>query len=585
MRAIRRRVLENSVWIPLRQSESRKEGDYGTEGYNEEYSGCGSLLIPTPALEEAKSLDWMRIGPSRDHGPLIDGEHYLPTGIYQFGADDTLGEEPVLEQRFVDESPTVWHLSLDIVFALHLLREKDEWVKPDETYTVVARLRRDASGNPILLEIKSEFLKDYLRARNMVLRVSRYISRTATLEDISQLEWAEGAHLENIEHQKFQRSVTKIHEGGDCFGSKAAVIHLARNDIDPDDDVPLMGPDHNDNVDVETWESESRGRMLFRVSGKLWTNESIQAAAHSPRVRWDKIPSTCEFIVSASGETMNADDFNDEDEGRWLWFRSDLVEAILGHRGSHLEWYTRETGGIRAGPEGLVHFGINELQIVTAYAADIAKLPEWQKRLWLAFNISPEGGVSKELLASQVRAAPADTKAPERYFKLLMERLDAVCQHRWGKPLFRDHSDVELIGEKIHRFRGKDDAGLLALAKDITRLVADRLNIDLLHQLAPEAKSKKLGSLKSLEVMLSHGIGVDKARELAGPLFGVYELRLGDAHLSGSNLQDAMDLLSVERNIHPTKQAFQIIHAVVVTLDNIRGVISQSEIELDENTG
>jgi len=32
---------------------------------------------------------------------------------------------------------------------------------------------------------------------------------------------------------------------------------------------------------------------------------------------------------------------------------------------------------------------------------DIAYLPEWQQRIWSAFNVSPEGGVSDELLASQ----------------------------------------------------------------------------------------------------------------------------------------------------------------------------------------
>ena len=585
MPAIRRRVLRNSVWIPLRQSESRREGDYGIEGFNEEYYGCGSLLIPLSSLQAAEELAWTQIGFFRDHGPIVDGEHYVPTGIYQFGADGTSGEEPVLEQTFPDGNLPIWHLNLDITFALRLLREEDVWVRPDEIYAVVARLRRDGNGNPILLEMKSEFLKDYLRARNMALRVSRYFKRTAILEDVSHLEWTEGTHSEDPGNRRFARSVTKIHEGGDIFGAETAVIQLARTDVDQDDDVPLIGDANNDNIESSSWTTRSGGRPLYRVAGEFWSDEWVQPAEVSPRVRWDRVPSSCDFIVGASGESMNADDINSEDAGRWLWFRSEVIEAILECRGSHLQWYTRDTGGIQTGPGSLVHFGVNDLQRVTVYATDITKLPEWNKKLWLGYNISPEGGVSEELLAPQVRATPADTQAPERHFHTIMDRLDVVCQHRWGQPLFRDHSEVGLIVQKVHRFRAKGEAGLLALAKDITRLVADRLNVDLLHQLAPEAKRKKWGSLKSLEAVLSNVIEAEKARKLMGPLFGVYELRQGDAHLSGSKMQDAMNLLSVERDVHPIKQAFQIIHAVVVTLGNVGKVISQCETEVDLNGG
>jgi hypothetical protein len=57
---------------------------------------------------------------------------------------------------------------------------------------------------------------------------------------------------------------------------------------------------------------------------------------------------------------------------------------------------------------------MNKLGIVNAFAKDIALLPEWQQKIWSGDNISSEGGVSEELLDSQMRAMLANTQAPER---------------------------------------------------------------------------------------------------------------------------------------------------------------------------
>ena len=386
MSAIRRRNLENSVWIPLRQSETRKSGDPGTEGFGEEFSGAGCLLVPLSSLEAGEELAWMHIGISRDHGPVIYDEHYIPTGIYQFGTDNCRGEELVVEQTFSGDLPPIWHLNQDIIFALRLLREGDDWVRPNEMYSVVARLRRDDNGKPLVLEMKSEFLKDYLKARNMALRVSRFISRTAIVADISQMDWTQEIHSEHSEHKRFDFSATTIHEGGHVFGSEVAVFHLARTDVDLDDDVPTMVPVDEGSIEHASWTKKFSGRPLHRLASEYWTNEWVQPAEYSPRVSWDHMPSSCVFIVSASGEKMNIDKLNDEDTKRWLWFRSGVVEALLECRGSYLEWHTRDTGGIRPGPDGLVRFGINELQLVNVYVADIAKIPEWQKRLWAGYK-------------------------------------------------------------------------------------------------------------------------------------------------------------------------------------------------------
>ena len=580
MKSIRKQRLENSVWVPLRQSALNKEKDkqYGHEGYREEFCGVGSVLVPLSLREQGENLGWSEIGLMREQGPVVSGDIYQPTGFYQIGDGEDFGVEPVLVQNFLSDDLSIWHLNQDIVFALRLLPEGDKWLRPDEMSAEVIRVKRNDEGKPVLLEMKTEFLKDYLAARNMALRVSRYFQRVEIFENIVHLGGGQGVYEENDDKNRFQIHVMKIHEGGHPFGEEAAVFHWTRNDVDPDEDVPVMGPENDSNVEQTSWTKKFDGRALYRVAGEFWVDEWIEPAACSPRVRCDDLPSSCEFIINASGEKLNADAlkvvFNDKDVGRWLWFRNEIIEAVSECPGSSLSWHTRDTGNITPCPGYSVHFGLNELQLITVYGPDIARLPEWQKRFWVGYNVSPEGGVSKELLDSQVKANPAPTQAPEPYFATSLERLNAAAEHRWGDKLLREHSDVDKIMPKIHRFRARDRAGLFSLAKDIFRLTGDRLNIAMLHRVAPPPESGKRGSLKSLEHALATIATAGDARSALTPLIGVYELRLCDAHLASSRTNKALNMSAVDPNAHPIQQGFQLIQGIVLALQRIAKTLS-----------
>ncbi len=101
-----------------------------------------------------------------------------------------------------------------------------------------------------------------------------------------------------------------------------------------------------------------------------------------------------------------------------------MINLILTNRDTVLSWYTRHTGGIGFSRWGLIHFGVNQIGLITVYAKDIALLPDWQQKIWHAYNVSPDGKVSVELLMSQQKAKPAHTLPPEEYFKIELRRLD-----------------------------------------------------------------------------------------------------------------------------------------------------------------
>ena len=69
MQDLRKRKLDNSVWIPLRAEKSiRNDVGFGKIGYQEEFIGHGSLMIPVDKKAVTENLDWSDVGISHIHG-------------------------------------------------------------------------------------------------------------------------------------------------------------------------------------------------------------------------------------------------------------------------------------------------------------------------------------------------------------------------------------------------------------------------------------------------------------------------------------------------------------------------------------
>jgi hypothetical protein len=574
MRDIRRRRLTNAVWIPLRASLLHEEGRYGYAGYKTEFFGLGSLMVPLDARDRANNLAWSDIGlihEQRSHAFL---NSYKPADVYQSRDEEDLGVELVLVQVFGLGIENVWHLHQDLVIVLELLREGDSWVCPNEGFVEVARVRRNAHGREALIEIRAEFLRDYLAARRMALKVSTYRDRHVVLEDAGHITWPGGKLRESADGERFEAHVSPIHEGGDSIGAATAMFKMWRTDVDLGADVPVMGEENDTNVSAERRVWQAKGLQLWDVRGEVWIDEWLEPAAQSPRVRGDDVPSPFSYIIDGAGTREAADKLNNEEVGRWLWFAPGVIPALAGRRGFELEWYTRETGGLRSPGGYNPHFGINDRDLITVYAYDIARLPEWQQRIWNGFNVAPDGGVSTELLEAQVKVEPANTAAPEQVLGPALEAVDEEFRRRWGRGIFREHKDTPEILSPTHRLRATGRAELLALAKDLARLTADSIDVDPLHAIVPLAKVEKRGSLKSLERVLATVIAPEDARRLMSPLFGVYDLRHGDAHMPSSDIDQAFRLVGVDQSLSSIRQGEHLIGSIVHTLFRIAEVIA-----------
>jgi hypothetical protein len=558
-----RRFFANATWVPLRAAQDDKQGQARvTEvGYVREFFGCGSVAFPPQHREVAEQLSWSDLGIGRSARPYAykDG-YYSPIDQYQYNDKEPIGVELIFEHDQPVIGGTKWILNPDLVVALRLIKEGNNWVRPEEDFVVVAREVLDDQGEYRLIEIRRAFLIDYLAARGLALRLSYYRQR---VENVATLEGTEYEGLENQQDQRDHgRFELHIRSLNDVYGGSWASLRFWRTDVDEEEDAPVMGPESDENTELEKSQGVRSGPNGVRIEGEFWRDEWIDHQGQSVRVRRDIDQTSPHFIVETDGTRAASTILNDEDVGRWLWFRSSVVAELLGHRGFALKWYTAETGGIHSTSGYVTHFGINSADLITVYAYDIARLAAWEQHIWAAHNVAPDGKVSGELLAAQVKTQPASTHAVEELLFVGMRMLEQGFREKFGVALFTHDIDDESTMQHVTRFLSRDQASLLRLAKEIIRVFSDRLNVRELRKISTHTDKDKLGSNKLLQDVLAKEVGEERAHRVLGPVVGAYDLRVGDAHPTGSKIGEALKLAGIDESRSYLRQGEQLIHNV-----------------------
>jgi hypothetical protein len=550
--------FENKVWIPLyAQQVVFEEGKAGFVGFREEYFEAHSLIVSTNQKNEALVLEWMDVSGGSDNKPWFDGEKTLrPASNYE--SDDVQGTIPVLIQYFEVQRTNEIHLNEDIVLGLGLKRIGDVWIRPEEDNVEVIRLIRNDNSDSVRVNIKAEFLKDFLCAANAGLILLTYQSRKAIALRFENFGTESERSDGPSSNYEWEGAIGDVFEGNsvlDILGH-AKVFHAWRTDTDYDEDIPVY--EFPGETTSESYDVQSSNRPVHQASGRIWKKEWINPAAISPRVRQDKSPSRLEFVVDNEGRRETSDTLTGP--SRWLWFHPNVINDLLKKPYSVLRWYTQDTGQVGGAWNRSVHFGVNSTGLINVYAKDIALLREIDKRIWANHNVSPEGKVSAELLMSQMQAHPADTEAPEAAFFRLLEELQDVSRAKFGRELLRYHPSLEEISKKIHRFEAITLEGFYSLCKEITRFLIERIDIDLLKEVRTETEPK-LGSLKRLERILT-AFGYEGRKQLR-VWAGVYDLRLADAHLpSSTDIQNAMSLVGIEYEDLKLKAGMRLLQNV-----------------------
>jgi hypothetical protein len=141
-----------------------------------------------------------------------------------------------------------------------------------------------------------------------------------------------------------------------------------------------------------------------------------------------------------------------------------------------------------------------------------------------------------------------------------IKKLEAAFRQEFGISLFTHEIDYTASMQQFSRFTSKDQPSLLRLAKELVRVFSDRLNVRDLRTLSTHAEKEKLGSNKLLQDVLAQKVGIDKARQIFGPIAGTYDMRVGDAHPTGSKIGEALKLAGIDESSSFLRQGEQLIH-------------------------
>ena len=224
-----RRPFSRATWVPLRASLNDEMGNVKEIGYIGDVFACGSVAFPKQHRELAERLSWSDIGIGHTIAPYAytDG-HYSPIDVYQYNDKEPIGINLVFEHPQPVVGGRQWILNPDLVVALRLIKDGPNWVRPEEDFVVVAREKMDSDGHHLLIEIKREFLMDYLAARGLSLRLSYYRQR---VENVADLKDSLYNGLDEIQEQREGgRYELRIRKLNAVFGGSWASMRVWRTD-------------------------------------------------------------------------------------------------------------------------------------------------------------------------------------------------------------------------------------------------------------------------------------------------------------------------------------------------------------------
>jgi hypothetical protein len=214
-----------------------------------------------------------------------------------------------------------------------------------------------------------------------------------------------------------------------------------------------------------------------------------------------------------------------------VFFRREVLQKYFSNPGK----FAVEDNYLRCASLWGMRLDVNHEKYVIAYLGDLGRdLPKAERAHWKAFNIAPDGTISKVTFKRDFLAQFADPEKPDLRFKYLRRSVDRAFKKKFGWNLFRPlQDDDEHVLTALHipltNEPAEFDQQLLSLAK----VLIDSLNESDLETNIQGMPSDTKGITKLLLFMQQKG--VPGCEEMIRPLRIVQDLRsAGAAHRKGS---------------------------------------------------
>lgn len=523
-------IYGDTTWTPLWRYDVIRTGHADTVDYEEEVFRIRTLFAPLENKNRLINGHFLNFNPDETYATIDCGTYCRPN-VYYLDSNIGLaaGEYPVFS-FLLPNGPDVEPLvSQDVIVALRLVRQGDEWIRPEECGIDVIRIERDEKSKIREIKIRTEILKDYLCARNLGLYVEEFRHRQKQTLHAPTVTWTECHGFD----ERFCKNGHYVWKGW-VF-------------------------EHSDSenwTEPSTLNGDLKLPFFYRIEGQLWKQHWVSASVGSSRVGGDSEP--IQFVVSPNGEKHEISTLDDDEYGhRYLFFNPLIIIHLQDTPGVALKWVSRDVFTVSFPSHGEFLCGISRKGNIFAISSDIARMEDWAQNLWRRENILPEDLVdyqSHELFQNQMLCKfLRSEESPEQVFARRVDELGVAFENRTGVKLWQDiDAGLEAI-EKVSRFVSRTRHGLVELSKYILESLSERMSSsNLKSYIANDAVTKDKKSIQLFELALLKINPSISATALVQFIRNINSIRQVDAHLmSHSDIIKRMQKVYLPEDVSP----------------------------------
>ena len=529
-------------WIPLRKYHSKNQ-QITPINHKNFYSFYSYLTLAVKLNQKnfcETSLDWSTMSSFYSQPYFNNNQEYIPTYEY-WNNNELIGYWLVTQDDLVFEmfGKRVWTINQDLILALKLIKKQISkttihWICPKEAFIDVIHEILDEDGNHTCIEIRKEFLMDYLAARKLNLRLFRYYDYEFTSPSrISDSVITKQIGIHKINNGEFSLHETSSNDNIEIHG----VVVRNNSHKYKYEDAPRI--DFSDDTTVENFIAQPKiptTSSSYDYYSQLYIDEWIEHNNISTKIR-DDDPTTIEYIVDVNGKKLNQNQLKNPNIISWLNFSPNVIEEILNlNRTLELNWISKYTAILKCPAYFRLEIGFNEKGTINVLASDIAQLPIAYQKIWARNNLIPDCSPANELCCRQLNQIKSKSVAPEQQLFECLHAFEKKFKEKFG---LSPYNSKFLLPTKItiNRFQAKDLKSLLALSTNLHKFYIERLDSralkeGLISMNISKKEIEKLGSLKLLEKLVQQFD--NNAHTLCSNLFYIYDIRNCDAHCSSN---------------------------------------------------
>ena len=282
--------------------------------------------------------------------------------------------------------------------------------------------------NPEYVQVRTEYLKDYLAARNMIL----------------------------VRFHAHERQVNR---------SIKDIIRKERGSI------KIKSDSHLYNIDVYPNIFAPEQKTYSKLFGKDIIKPYDEPKHPDYLYLTGKRKEYASFIynIDDDGNPIEASCDVEEEPDKFLrpiHFKKDVLQKYY----SNLRIYQVSDGALSHLDLWYIPYGQNECDLIVVWLGDLAKLPYEEQLHWRQHNTVPKGGIGRAFYKRQIMAEFAESDDPAHRIIHLREQINEKFQEIHGFPLFRQLSkDDSYVLDALHSLIANEqkefDEQILYLAK------------------------------------------------------------------------------------------------------------------------